>query len=111
MLICTNHQEEYKSIMLSTCSFMGAECWCPYCGHTAGLPFGSVEREDDTPETEAMEEKYRIFSCLFLAAKGSRGIPEDELTEENKIRFKKVMKNWKYGVKVEDIKEGEVFEE
>jgi hypothetical protein len=117
MIVCPHHQETYLSPMIQTFAFMGAECWCPYCDHSAGLPFGDVERVDDTPELEKRYELYRVAAGEYLHAIGVRScsrttwphgsgiaIPPDQLPEEEKQRLAAIRaKGWPKNVKAEDL--------
>ena len=118
MKTCPSH-EEYTVPMIQTMSFPGAELWCPYCGYTAGAPFGNVNETKETPELEDRGIKYFQFTTIFLHAMGTRSasktlwneemISPADLPMQEKKRLNNVCNTWRYGTKAEDIKEGDVF--
>jgi len=116
--ICDSHDDDYVVPMIHTMAFMGAELWCPYCGHTAGWPFGA-ERVEETEELTKRHDLYRtaVDKSEFLHAMGIRccsgttwphgsGIiikPED-LPEEEKQRLAEIRHlGWLYHRKAEEI--------
>jgi len=118
MLICPHHKE-YETIMLQTLAFQEKEVWCPYCGHTTGMPVGDYENKKDTPALQEMFIIYKHYTQQYLYAMSTRNgykveyegkhyKPED-LPEEEKERIQGLIDGWKYGVKLDSIRRGEVY--
>jgi len=119
MIICPKHKEEYKTVMVQTLAFKEAEAWCPFCGHTAAMPLGEYDTEEDTPQLQEMFIRYKHYAQQYLYAmstkngykvehEGEKIAPED-LPEEEKERIEKLIESWEYGKRVEEIKQGEVY--
>lgn len=56
ILICPLHSKQIPLIF--TFKFLGAELWCPYCGHTTGAPFGHFKRVK-IPGIDLLQEQDR----------------------------------------------------
>ncbi len=109
IIICPNH--EYQVPFISTMAFMGAEKWCPYCGHTTGI-FHDGKEVDATPELIKRQVDYREVSKDFIHAKGvthcslttwkGNAILPDQLPQEEKDRLAQIRGEWKYNIKIEE---------
>ncbi len=120
--VCRHREDgEYYDVPLVwTFAFMGAEYWCPYCGHTAGM-LGAGE---DVPSTDELEKRgilntihYKLKKDSYLDALSSRicdemNLPQggrgnwDDLLQEDKDKFSAIIEQGKSRgkVKIEDVK-------
>lgn len=100
--ICTNHQD-YKTPLIWTFAFPGAEYWCPVCGQSSGM-LGAGINVEATPELKARTEAHlkeargyleAIYerTCDSMEYEGKR-ITFAELPEHEKQRGKEVIDNW-----------------
>jgi hypothetical protein len=107
--------------MIPTLAFIGAEAWCPYCGHVTGLPFGDFIHTQGTPELARREGIYLERSREYLHAmgvavcsraewpRGSRTmVPPSELPKEEQERLRAIRaKGWEHHIKAEWWERGE----
>lgn len=116
--VCDKHGD-YLVPMMHTFAFMGAELWCPFCGDTAGFPFGA-EAVDETPELRKRHDLYRkaVDRSEYLHAMGVRvcastewprgsgkQVPPDELPDEEKQRLAVIRQNgWTFSQRAEDLR-------
>jgi len=117
--ICSDHQD-YQVPLISTCSFMGAEFWCPYCGFSGGV-FGAGKFVPDSEELKTRHTRYKKFSSDYLHAVGvphcsstlfnGQWVKPNDLPEEEIDRLIKIKKDWKYETKIETIELPETPEE
>jgi hypothetical protein len=109
--ICTSHKN-YKTPLIFTMAFSGAECWCPYCGMKADM-FGG-ENVPSTPELEERKVKYKKASSEYLHAFGvmyarytefnGKDIRPEDLPQEEKERLQYIREGgWKYRVEIETL--------
>jgi len=109
--ICANHN--YQVPLIQTFAFNGSEYWCPFCGHNYGM-FDTGIDVNETPELIERHDKYKVFSREFLSAIGylvccgmiqnGEKIKPENLPVEEQNRLAGIRKNWKYGIKIENIK-------
>lgn len=105
--ICDCHN--YRVPLIWTFAFVGAEYWCPYCGATRGM-LGAGKNIPITKELYERFEKYKESSKDYLRAKSlqicnnlmfeGKRITPDELPDEEKEKYVKIIKDWKYNVKL-----------
>ena len=103
--ICTYHQEEERVPLVSTLAFIGAEYWCPGCGHTCGM-LGAGQIVKRTKKIDDREEYWREIGKEYLAARSSQicvslmwegqSIPPNELPDSEKKRLQNIINEWKY---------------
>lgn len=104
--VCPHHEDHLVS-MIFTFAFVGAEYWCPYCGHTCGML--EAERQPLTQELLDQHEKYLVAYRPYIEAKSTlaatyveypegsgkminpRYLPEEELARLRKI----IEEGWK----------------
>lgn len=109
--ICSNHPE-YEVPLIWTFAFPYAEYWCPYCGAKYGM-LGAGKLVPLIDELEQRHKQYKAFSDEFLHANGvqvcvstlweGERIKPERLPQHEKDRLQKVISDWKYEVKIEDI--------
>ena len=109
--ICDDHLD-YETPIIWTFAFNGAEYWCPHCGYTGGM----LGAGTDVPETKELKirlEKFQEFSYEFLNAIGTlicsqtewggKLISPNDLPQKEKDRLRKIIDEWEYEIKVEDV--------
>ena len=106
--LCKGHFD-YRTPLLYTFAFRGAEFWCPYCGALEDI-FGG-ERVQRSDALAAQEAKYLDLAKPYLRARASRDpsarikvgeefIPSGEIPEAMKIENEKALADWKYEVRL-----------
>lgn len=106
--ICYCHSD-YEVPLIWTFAFPGAEYWCPYCGHAAGM-MGAGTDVNFTEKLAGRKAIYEKYSAAFRNAKGTLTCSSTELNggrikpedmPENVIKeireFAK--KAWNYNIK------------
>ncbi len=103
--ICSSHQDEFKTPLIWTFAFNGAEYWCPYCGKNEGM-MGAGEMVESSAILRNRLKRFKKLSSDFLDAKSSEvcislmwngeRITPDKLPQEEKDRLQKVIEDWKY---------------
>ena len=110
--ICPRHDER-PTPLIWTFAFMGAEYWCPWCGHIGGM-FGagmSVEATDelaarlaeDTERTAEYRHACAVQVCSYVEWQGKRIRPGD-LPDEEKQRLQAIRESWVYPATAEETK-------
>lgn len=110
--ICKEHQD-YKTPLIWTFAFIGAEYWCAYCGFTGGM-LGSGIMIKETPILLKRKKSYEKSTGEYLHANGitycsktkwkGELINPEELPQEEKDRLKKIREEFLYKVEVENHK-------
>lgn len=113
ILVCKNH-DDYPTPLIWTFAFIGSEYWCPYCGFNGGMMWSGERIE----LTEILTNRKKLFKEFvkeseYLHAKGllicksfmweGNRIPPELMPEEERNRLEKIVLDWSYRRKIDDI--------
>ena len=102
--ICSGHQD-YKTPLIWTFAFTGAEYWCPACGYLGGM-LGSGKNVPVTKVLVNRLNKYKkeskaylrgnsLLCCAYFKYKGENR-KFGEMSDRFKNYWIKKSKDWKY---------------